>query len=123
MKQWPLRQTVYKPGAPIYEEDRFGDPVIVGYEPPIPVKVYAWETTTGTEINNNDYGWPIIVDILKVYAPPGSFEPGVSIGTSPDQFDPETGRGYWAISTNADDHTHGPAWNPGLVVYEARQPR
>lgn len=123
MKKWPLRHTVYKPGAPIYERDELGNWQLIGYGDPIPVKVYAWETTTGAEVVGNESGWPQVVDVLKVYAPPGSFEPGVNIGTSPDQFDPDTGRGYWAVSTGADDHTHGPGWNPGLVVYEARRAR
>lgn len=73
------------------------------------VPVYAWELTKSDRVIID--GWIAVVDLFRIYAPPGRFTDGQSVG--------DTETLGWTVEGNAVDHNHGPGWKPGLVIYEA----
>lgn len=73
------------------------------------VPVYAWELQKSDRQVVD--GMSYVVDVLRIYAPPGRFAHGQNIG--------DTEQLGWTVEGNPVDHNHGPGWRPGLVVYEA----
>lgn len=73
------------------------------------VPVYAWELAKSDRLVID--GWTAVVDLLRIYAPPGRFADGQKIG--------DTEQLGWTVEGSAIDHNHGPGWRPGLVIYEA----
>lgn len=73
------------------------------------VPVYAWELVKSDRLIID--GFTAVVDIFRIYAPPGRFVHGQEIG--------DTEELGWTVEGSALDHNHGPGWKPGLVVYEA----
>ena len=73
------------------------------------VPVYAWEL-----VKSDRRVWDglvAVVDLFRIYAPPGRFVHGQRIG--------DTETLGWIVEGNPVDHNHGPGWRPGLVIYEA----
>lgn len=73
------------------------------------VPVYAWELVKSDRAVWD--GLVAVVDLFRVYAPPGWFAHGQRIG--------DTEQLGWTVEGNPIDHNHGPGWRPGLVIYEA----
>lgn len=109
MKRWPLRHRVIvnadtggidyntMPGTELLGTNLWSVPV------------YAWELTKSDRMVAD--GLTAVVDLFRIYAPPGRFAHGQRIG--------DTETLGWVVEGNAVDHNHGPGWQPGLVVYEA----
>ena len=73
------------------------------------VPVYAWELSKSDRLIID--GWTAVVDVFRIYAPPGRFVHGQKIG--------DTEALGWTVEGSALDHNNGPGWKPGLVIYEA----
>jgi len=109
LRHWPLKQRVVvdaatggidynnMPGAELLGSNLWSVPV------------YAWELVKSDRLLTD--GLTAVVDLFRVYAPPGRFAHGQPIG--------DTETLGWRVEGNAVDHNHGPGWKPGLVVYEA----
>ena len=109
MRRWPLRHRVIVDaaiGGIDYKE-------IPGTELLSPglwsVPVYGWELTKSERYVGASL--TAIVDLFNIYAPPGRFADNQQIG--------DTEELGWTVEGNAIDHTNGPGWSPGLVIYQA----
>lgn len=109
MRHWPLRRRVIvnadtggidynnMDGAELLESSLWSVPV------------YAWELTKSDRLLAD--GFNAVVDLFRIYAPPGRFAHGQRIG--------DTEEVRWRVEGSPVDHNHGPGWQPGLVIYEA----
>ena len=109
MQRWPLRQRVIvnaDTGGVDY--NNIDGTELLGTNL-WSVPVYAWELAKSDRMVAD--GLTAVVDLFRIYAPPGRFAHGQRIG--------DTEQLGWMVEGNAVDHNHGPGWAPGLVIYEA----
>lgn len=98
----------------------FGGPPVVdrfGNETPRPgawesVPVIGWAVVQSTETGGDSV--LRTVDVLNVYVP-AKFAPEAASKVRLPNGD------EWAVDGNVLDYTHGPFWDPGAVVVQARK--
>ena len=109
MRRWPLRHRVIVDASTggVDYNNMTGAELLGSNLWSVPV--YAWELTKSDRLLAD--GLTAVVDLFRIYAPPGRFVHGQRIG--------DTEEVRWRVEGSAVDHNHGPGWQPGLVVYEA----
>lgn len=109
MQRWPLKQRVVVDAATGGVDYNGMDGTELLGTNLWSVPVYAWELVKSDRAVSD--GLVSVVDLFRVYAPPGRFAHGQQIG--------DTEQLGWTVEGNPIDHNHGPGWAPGLVIYEA----
>lgn len=108
--KYPLKQTVFTTTGGRWVEDDLGNDYWAAGER-TPVKVFAFEVVRSEETTLA--GHERLVEVLKIYAPPGSFEPQKRVELPDGTF--------WEVDGNAEDYNNNSWWSPGLVTFQARK--